>query len=79
LPGERKKYTHVEETWGTVAPYPNSPQTRRLVQIWLWGTVGAARGLSLGNLGTSGMQIPFMFARRMKGTRRAENQWYLRF
>jgi len=49
------------------------------VQIWLWDTGGAARGLFLGNLGTSGMQIPFMFARRMKGTLRAENQWDLRF
>ena len=65
--------------WGMVAPYPNSPQTRRLVQIWLWDTGGAARGLFLGNLGTSGMQIPFMFARQLKGTRRAENQWDLRF
>jgi hypothetical protein len=65
--------------WGTVASYPNSPQTRRLVQIWLWDTGGAARGLFLGNLGTSGMQIPFMFARQLKGTRRAENQWELRF
>ena len=65
--------------WGMVASYPNSPQTRRLVQIWLWDTGGAARGLFLGKLGTSGMQIPFMFARQLKGTRRAENQWDLRF
>ena len=65
--------------WGIVAPYPNSPQTRRLVQIWLWDTSGVARGLFLGNLGTSGMHIPFMFARQMQGTRRAENEWDLRF
>jgi hypothetical protein len=65
--------------WGIVAPYPNSPRTRRLVQIWLWDTGGSARGLFLGNLGTSGMEIPFMFARQLKGTRRAENQWELRF
>jgi hypothetical protein len=65
--------------WGTVAGDPNSPRTRRLVQIWLWDTGGAARGLFLGNLGTSGMRIPFMFARQMTGTRRGENQWELRF
>ncbi|HXJ38141.1 MAG TPA: hypothetical protein VNH18_02615, partial [Bryobacteraceae bacterium] len=37
--------------WGAVASYPNSPRSRRLVQIWLWDTDGAARGLFLGNLG----------------------------
>ncbi len=65
--------------WGTVAGDPNSPRSRRLVQIWLWDTGGVARGLFLGNLGTSGMKIPFMFARQMTGTRRGENQWELRF
>jgi len=65
--------------WGAVASYPKSPRSRRLVQIWLWDTDGAARGLFLGNLGTSGMRIPFMFARQMTGTRRGENQWELGF
>ncbi len=65
--------------WGVVMPYPNSPQTRRLVQIWLWDKDGTARGLFLGNLGTRGMQIPFMFARQLNGNRSSENAWDLHF
>jgi hypothetical protein len=64
--------------WGAAAPQPNSPQTKRLAQIWLWDTDGTARGLFVGTLATTGTNVPFLFARRLEGTRRAENAWDLR-
>jgi hypothetical protein len=64
--------------WGAAVPQANSPQTKRLAQIWLWDTDGRARGLFAGTLATIGANVPFLFARRLEGRRRAENEWDLR-
>src|SRR5579864_1830033 len=64
--------------WGAATPVANSPHFRRLTQIWLWDADGAARGLFLGDVAPSGMRRDFTFAKQMRGSRRAENQWELR-
>ena len=64
--------------WGSATPVANSPQFRRLIQIWLWDTDGTARGLFLGDLAPSGMRRDFTFAKQMRGSRRGENEWELR-
>jgi hypothetical protein len=69
---------HFAGAWGTAAPYPGSPQTRRLVEIWLWEIGDTARGLLLDDLAASGMDRPFVFARHLQGSRRAAGQWDLR-
>lgn len=69
---------HFAGAWGAAAPYPGSPQTRRLVQIWLWETGDSARGLLLNDLASSGMSRPFVFARHLEGSRRTTGQWSLR-
>ena len=63
--------------WGAVAVPPNSPQSRRLTQMWLWEVDGKAYGLFIGNLATSGAHIPFQFAKQLHGSRIAENRWEL--
>jgi len=63
-------------SWGAVVPEPD--KVRRLTQIWLWDIDGAARGLLLTDLATSGMRRDFVFVRPLRGSRRAENQWELR-
>jgi len=69
---------HFAGAWGAAAPYPGSPKTRRLVQIWLWEIGDSARGLLLDDLASSGMNRPFVFARHLQGSRRAATQWELR-
>jgi len=64
--------------WGAVVTDPSAPEVRRLTQIWLWDTDGAARGLLLRDLATSGMRRDFVFASRLRGSRRVENQWELK-
>jgi len=64
--------------WGAAEAQANSPQTKRLAQIWLWDMDGSARGLFAGTLATIGTNVPFLFARRLEGKRRAENEWDLR-
>ena len=64
--------------WGAVAADPSAPEVRRLTQIWLWDTDGVARGLLLRDLATSGMRRDFVFVSRLRGSRRAENQWELK-
>ena len=64
--------------WGAAAPLPNSPQTKRLAQVWLWDTDGTARGLFAGTLATTGANVPFLFTRLLEGKRRSENEWDLR-
>jgi hypothetical protein len=68
---------HVVGAWGKVAPPRNSPQTRRLTQIWLWEIDGKAYGLFLGNLATSGTYVAFQFVKQLHGTRIAEKRWEL--
>jgi hypothetical protein len=62
--------------WGAASPEPNN--VRRLTQIWLWDIDGMARGLLLTDLATSGMRRDFVFARPLRGMRRAENQWEMK-
>ena len=65
---------HFVGAWGNVEPEQNS---RRLNQIWLWEAGETARGLYLSQTASSGMRIEFTFVKRLRGSRRAENQWDL--
>jgi hypothetical protein len=63
--------------WGAVTTPKTSPQTRLLTQVWIWEMNGDARGLFLGNLVGTGIRIDYTFIQRLRGTRRAENEWEL--
>ncbi|HKW99746.1 MAG TPA: hypothetical protein VJN43_18540 [Bryobacteraceae bacterium] len=62
--------------YGIVAPVENN--YFRLVQVWLWETGDAARGLFLTDLAPHGLRRDFQFPRQLRGSRRAQNEWELR-
>src|SRR5262249_33724206 len=63
--------------WGSIAPTKDSPNYRRLTQIWLWEIDGTARALLLRDIAPSGMRRDFTFVQQLQGKRRSDQEWDL--